>query len=70
MGPLYSQYNWFVMQVGADVKCQAKSEVFEELDWIPEKGETEHITFFYLCYTDRNGGDGLYPVNIVAIPEE
>lgn len=71
-GPLYMQpeFNWFVAQVGADVKCQKKSEVFEALEWIPDKGETEHITFVYLCYARRGTNGVLGPYDIVAIPNK
>lgn len=65
--PMISQYNYFIVQVGADVKCQKRSEAFDGLDWIPEEGETEHVTFTALCFSYNFGFDGIYPVDIVAV---
>lgn len=66
----YVYYNDIILQVGADVTCKEKSEVFEGLDWIPEVGETRHITFVYYCYQDKQMGGRIYPKNIHALYEE
>lgn len=68
-GPSYAEMNLIIIQVGADVKCKKRSEEFADLEWIPEKGTTDHIKFVYLCYTDRVFGGRLHPHDIVAINE-
>ncbi len=58
-------------QVSADMTCKKRSEAFDCLDWLPEKGETRHITFIYYFWTDNLVGGRLYPHEIyVPSPEE
>ena len=59
-----------VVQVSADVTCKKKSEVFDELDWIPEVGETKRINFVYYFGIDNRDGGCTFPKNIIATPEQ
>ncbi len=57
-------------QVGADVTCKKKSENFDCLEWLPEKGETRHITFVYYCWTDDQLGGRQSPYEIFVLSSE
>lgn len=57
-------------QVSADMTCKKRSEAFDCLDWLPEKGETRHITFIYYCWTDDQVGGRQSPYEIYVPSSE
>ncbi len=57
-------------QVSADMTCKKRSEAFDCLDWLPEKGETRHITFIYYCWTDDQVGGRQSPYEIYVLGSE
>lgn len=69
-GNEFVAYRVIAAQVSADVTCKKRSADFDCLDWLPEEGETRHVTFMYSFLTRQSGGSGLYPIEIIVLDTE